>query len=148
MEVKSAGSRVSLNDREVTIDRRGFNGTTTVEIAQILGVALEAPTRWNLGKLTITAAGFQHVGGRVPKPLEVLFQRRASAQMDVLYRAILAAVDEFRRRTHSVAAGSVAVDAVPADTTLVGELARLAQLHATGALTDEEFVAAKARLIG
>jgi len=36
----------------------------------------------------------------------------------------------------------------PADTDVLGQLSQLVQMHDSGALTDEEFSAAKARLLG
>lgn len=36
----------------------------------------------------------------------------------------------------------------PADSDVLGQLTRLVQMHDSGALTDEEFSAAKARLLG
>ncbi|MCW2892616.1 MAG: hypothetical protein QOH87_2480 [Trebonia sp.] len=36
----------------------------------------------------------------------------------------------------------------PADSDVLGQLTKLVQLHDSGALTDEEFSAAKARLLG
>lgn len=40
------------------------------------------------------------------------------------------------------------VQAGPAPTDMAGELEHLAQLHASGALSDEEFAAAKAKALG
>jgi hypothetical protein len=51
-----------------------------------------------------------------------------------------------RRPLMRLAAGAAPAPAPSADPT--AELERLAQLHQSGALTDDEFTAAKARLLG
>ena len=50
--------------------------------------------------------------------------------------------------THTVAPPAPAQAARPAERDIVGELKDLAALHSTGALSDYEFNAAKARILG
>jgi hypothetical protein len=79
-------------------------------------------------------AGSQPAGRGEPDPLCVQFRSKHRAE----FRAIRDAVDQAR-------AGQAAP--VTNGNDLASELAKLAQLHAAGALSDQEFAAAKARLL-
>jgi Short C-terminal domain len=63
-------------------------------------------------------------------------------------RAMQAQVDQQAAAAPPPAAPSPAPTAAPAGDDTVSRLTQLASLHSSGALTDEEFAAAKAQVLG
>jgi Short C-terminal domain len=85
-----------------------------------------------MARTAVIAGTAQAVGGRVARHQNAKFQEQAQAQ---------AAQQEVQ-----LAAPPAAPAAAPADD-LIAQLERLANLHASGLLTDEEFAAAKGSLL-
>ena len=56
--------------------------------------------------------------------------------------------NQYDEQTQAASPQAAPASAVPAPADSTAELERLAKLHESGALTDEEFAAAKAKLLG
>lgn len=149
MHVKGTDGQVSFDGEWLTITRKGFMGVITkggrgelkLHLNQITGIDLKKPGAM-AGRFTVIAPGGVQRSGMFAArshrddPLTVLFQHWRLDEFTALRDAVLAAIAAQRQQT------------TPAVTDLAEQLRQLTALHATGALSDEEFAAAKTRLLG
>lgn len=156
LEAKGTSGTVTFDGATVVIKRSGLvqvsvsggmRGEARYPVGQLSGVRIQKPGA-HAGQFTLIAAGTTAVGVGAASsghdPMTVLFQRRSHQAFLDLADAIEAALAE--RSYGRPPQGVRAQDAEPPS--LAGELAHLAHLHAQGMLSDGEFAAAKARLLG
>jgi hypothetical protein len=131
--VKTAGfigstGAIALTDRRIMWVREGLVNKTSEDwpLSTITTVAWKSGLA--LGKITITAASTSAVVANVDKKVGARF------------------VDEARARIGARA--TTATSMPPAAMSTADELGKLGELHAAGVLSDDEFAAAKARLLG
>lgn len=146
---KGQNSTVSFDGSTIVITRSwnapGGKGETTYLLRQITGMDLTLPGLGSMaGRFTLVV-----VGGAVQQrrgqgsaaartdPLTVPFTYSHRSEFEALAAAVRAALAEFYPATGGPVPGGLAE-----------HLALLAGLHAQGQLTDKEFRAAKARLLG
>lgn len=144
---KSLGGVVAFDGQLVTIRREGMFARSTVgkgekriPVASITAVQWKAPTALNHGFISFTIAGgiekksrfgSQYVDASTDEN-SVVVKKKDRAAFEELRAAIEAAIGRGDAPAPSGAE----------------EVARLAELHAAGHLTDDEFSAAKARALG
>jgi hypothetical protein len=147
MEASNINTTVGFDGKAVTITRRRHMGvapqgvgTKTIPIASITAVQWKPAGRLTGGFLQFTLpGGVERNSGRGRQTAQarndensVLFTRAQEPAFTALRAAIQAAI--------ASRAGSPASD-------LASQLQQLADLHATGALSDGEYEAAKGRLL-
>jgi hypothetical protein len=148
---ESKYTTVTFDGTSITIDRNapGRHGRDTYALAQISGVQLSPPRLTQAGgRFTLVMAGGVQRGSRSSTrlssagddPLTVIFGKSRLSQFQALADAITRALAGGPAQPQAVAA--------PAAAGLADQLAQLAALRDSGALSDAEFAAAKARLLG
>jgi hypothetical protein len=152
MEVRGTSGTVSFDGSTVVITRSGLRqvsvsgglrGEARYAVSQLSGVRIQKPGL-HAGQFTLVAAGTNAVGVGAASsghdPMTVLFQRN-------VHQAFLELAGAIEEAIRDLAYGRVPVqDAAPRS--VVDELARLGQLRDQGLLSDAEFTAAKAQLLG
>lgn len=143
-----AGGRMTFNGREVTITRKGVSaflihgtaGEKSIAISSINAVQLRGVGGGLRGYLQLTVTGgVEKRGGAFNAAKDensVLFDKADQPAFERLAEAIKAAIHDVRRPT--------VVNAVSE----ADELAKLAELRDKGVLSDEEFAAKKAKILG
>jgi len=148
---ESKYTAVTFDGATITIDRNapGRHSRDTYALAQLSGVQLSPPRLTQAGgRFTLVMAGGVQRGSRGSArlssagddPLTVIFSKSRLPQFQALADAITRALAGAPAQPQAVAA--------PAAPDLAGQLAQLAALRDSGALSDAEFAAAKARLLG
>jgi hypothetical protein len=132
-------SRTGLIQRSVS---QGLHGEHRYPVRQLTGARIQKPGM-HAGQFTLLAPGARDVGFRKASgggdPMTVLFQRKALKAFEEMAAAIN---DAIARGTSPQPYPAAPVDGI------AGQLAQLAALHAAGQLTDEQFEAAKASVLG
>lgn len=145
-EARGTDGTVTFDGEWLTIQRRGFmsltkggRGDTRLNVGQISGVDMKQ-AGLTAGRFQILAAGAVQRGAGLrasrSDPLTIMFQRGATPAFTELRDVLEAAIADRSRPSPGPAPAGVA-----------DQLAQLVQLHDTGALSDEEFAAAKARAL-
>lgn len=141
---------VSFDGHNLTINKpSGPNkGVSTYGVDQISGIQISRPSPLSLWVFRVLVAGEAAPRGRRPGMLEltkdpfvVQFNGKHKAEAE----ALAVAVRDAQAGLRQPAPAPQPVAAVPG---LAEQIQQLAALHAQGALSDAEFQAAKARLIG
>lgn len=151
ISAKGQSTIVTFDGRVITITRgfmaQGGKGTATYALDRVNGIELRMPGLAAIaGRFTIvTGGGVQQrrtagFSAATRDPLTVTFTARHKAEFQALADAVNAALAVPRSPT-------VQADMVPSDG-LAQQLERLAALRGDGVLTDDEFTAAKSRLLG
>jgi hypothetical protein len=141
--------QVSFDGVFVTITRKGFRARATVgkgekriPLSSIVAVQWKPAGPVTNGFIQFTVpggnerrSGFGHqTSSAVGDENSVVFTRKQMPEFEVLRKAV----------EQAIAIGSQPSSPTPAPM----DLAKLAELHAAGVLTDEEFAAAKAKALG
>lgn len=152
IEAKGHNGTVIFDGAFVTIRRSGVLARTTVgkgekriPVASISAVQWKAPGALVNGFIAFTLAGGNEAKSRFGRQTidaasdenSVIVMKKHAAAFDELRAAVEAAIVQQHGHRQAAAPASAAA-----------EVAQLAALHASGALTDEEFAAAKAKLLG
>jgi len=148
----SGNELVSFDGATVYVQRvaLGRKGTDAYPLAQISGVQVDRPAMLKLGRFRILVPGEvaprrrQSAMNSVQDPFVVMFNSTHVEEFEALAAAIRQAQAGLQQRAPFQAAAPVQ----PAALDLAGQLQQLAALHAQGVLSDAEFAAAKARLLG
>ena len=152
--IKGSDGTVSFDGRFVTITHNwkasAGRGESKYPIAAVTGVELK-PRLLSIQFTLVVQGGMQRMdrgGSKDGDPLTVELFKNQRTVAGALRDSILAAVAA--GQTPPPAAPQDAVPAQPARPAqgLADQLAQLAGLHAQGVLSDAEFAAAKARLLG
>jgi hypothetical protein len=159
VSAKGMGGQITFDGHAVTIMRTGIaramsgGGSTVVPIEQIAGVDFK-PTGANHGYLTVIVAGTmarrQNPMKRSDDPLTVDFMRHGNDFRRVR-DAIETALRDGAFQAQPAAIGqppSTSQGVEPQRPLTADQLRSLAQLREQGHLSEEEFAAAKARLLG
>ncbi|WP_370340144.1 DUF4429 domain-containing protein [Catenulispora sp. MAP5-51] len=164
VSAKGRTGQISFDGRAITITRGGIlarglsgSGTTTVPIEQVTGVDFK-PTGANHGRITILVAGTvaprRNSMRSSNDPLTVDFTLHSSD-----FRRVRDAIETaLRNRTAATTSGWTMPPPPPPGWTpstlraqepsLADQIGNLAQLMEQGHLSEEEFAAAKAKLLG
>lgn len=156
LSLRTTASLLTFDGADVVIRRFGARGGTyAYPLHQISGVQVTRPRFMHLGVFRIIVPGELAPRGRnktglieVSDLFSVQFPKSGLMQAEQIATSIRAAQSALRQRQY-------APQALPAPTPvpvpapqLAEQLAQLAQLHASGALSDAEFAAGKAKLLG
>lgn len=147
ISAKGSSATVTFDGTTITIKRtwkaQGGSGTGTYPVANLSGVELTMPSITSMtGRFTLVTGGGvqrrrdQGFGSARRDPLTVQFGAKHKAEFEALADAVRAAI------------AAPAAAAATGSTSLADQLAQLGRLRADGVLSDEEFAAAKARLLG
>ena len=101
-----------------------------------------------MARTAVIAGTATAVSGSVRNRQEASAQQAADAQADQQLQAALQQQAAAEQAAQPAAAQPPPPPPAPAGDDLIASLERLGTLHAQGALTDEEFGAAKAKLLG
>jgi hypothetical protein len=134
----------------VTITRKGFLGRATVgkgtkmyPVHQISAIQWKEPGKLVNGFFSLTMAGAQERRSKFGQQTIDATHDENSIIVNIKQ------APDFKRLMDAINQANAPTNApVPSGNAGVEELMKLSQLHAQGALTDEEFSAAKARLLG
>lgn len=150
MELSAKGQNgvVTFDGQFVTIERKGFlaastqgRGTKRIPISQITAVQVKPAGRVTQGFISFTIGGSTEKKSRAGRQSQDAFQDENS--LVFLYKSN-GDVDALRAAVES----AIAAGPVTAAPTAIDQISKLAELHATGVLTDSEFAAAKAKALG
>lgn len=142
--------QVSFDGATVHIQRVSGSrqGTSSFPLTQIAGIQLDRPHFGQmLGRWRVLVAGEAAPRGSqgalkdAADPFVVLFGKSYLRYFETMTRTVNEALAGLQR-------GEPVTQPAPAVAGLGDQLAQLATLHAQGALSDTEFAAAKARLLG
>ena len=149
---------VSFDGHTIYIQRTAVakRGTDTYPVPQIAGVQIEPPTWANhLGRFRILVAGEiaplgrQSASRAVRDRFVVVFGKKMLPQFEALANQIRQAQAGLHRPAAPVQPQAQAPAQQPVVAPGIGDqLTKLAALHQSGALSPEEFAAAKAQLLG
>jgi len=154
IEVSGHGGQVTFDGDFVTILRKGFlaratvgKGEKRIPLASITAVQWKPAGAMTNGFIQFTVPGGNETRSRFGSQTSsasqdensVVFTKAQMPDFDKLRSAIEQAISQRNR------GGGPAVASAPS---AADQLAQLAQLHQSGALSDTEFAAAKARLLG
>ena len=147
---KGMGGQVDFDGTFVTIHRKGFlarsshgKGDKRIPVSSITAVQWKPAGPFVNGFISFTMGGANEVTSRMGQQSfdaakdenSVLFQRKQQAAFETLRADVEAAIVARNTPPAQVADGPVA------------QLSELARLHDSGALSDEEFAQAKAKLL-
>jgi hypothetical protein len=153
IEIKGHGGQVTFDGDFVTIHRKGFlaranvgKGEKRIPLASITAVQWKPAGAMVNGFIQFTVpggnerrSGFGHqTTDAAHDENSVVFTRPQMPQFERLRAAVEQAIVERSRGFATHAAPATAAD----------QIAQLAQLHQTGALSADEFAAAKAKVLG
>lgn len=145
---KGQNGQLSFDGQFVTIARKGFLAASTqgrsekrIPISSIQAVQFKPAGALTQGFIAFTISGGTEMQSRFGNQTQsawqdensVVFLKRSNADMTAFRDAVEAAIGQ---------------SASPATHDPADQLARLAELHAAGVLSDEEFAAAKAKALG
>lgn len=154
MLVKGYGGSVEFDGQFVTIRHTGLGRLTIskddkrIHVRNITAVQLKRAGMMTNGFIQFTVPGggsefSRHAGSAVHDENSMIFTRKQQAEFDQLRSTVEQAVDAVhvprpvaQREQHAFGGG------------IAGQLAQLTHLHASGALSDAEFVSARSRLLG
>lgn len=153
MLVKGYGGSVEFDGQFVTIRHTGLGRLTVggddrrIHVRNITAVQIKRAGMMTNGFIQFTVPGNARAefgrGTAVHDENSMIFTRKQQQEFDQLRMTIEEAVVAVRmsrpvvqREQHAFGGGTA------------GQLAQLSHLHASGALSDEEFVAARSRLLG
>jgi hypothetical protein len=156
MLVKGYGGSVEFDGQFVTIRHTGLGRFTIskddkrIHVRNITAVQLKRAGMMTNGFIQFTVPGgsdrsqtTRQAGSAVHDENSMIFTRKQQAEFDQLRSAVEQAVDAVHvprpvvQREQQAFGGGIA-----------GQLAQLAHLHASGALSDDEFASARSRLVG
>jgi len=152
ISAKGQNGQLSFDGQFVTITRKGFLGVTTqgkgekrIPVGQISAVQFKPAALVTQGFIQFTIPGGAEVKSRFGSQSQqafqdensVVFLHKSNADMQTIRDAVEQAIIK-RSEPQIIVSPPSASD----------ELTRLAGLHAQGVLSDAEFAAAKARLLG
>lgn len=139
--------QVTFNGEFVIIDRRKRRAKRTIgkgekriAISSITAVAWKPATHLSPGSIQFTLPGAREKRARLDEN-SVVFTRKQMPDFEHLRKIIERAI---AGRSHSAPTPA----SQPRPAAASDEIAKLAKLHADGVLTDQEFSAAKARVLG
>jgi hypothetical protein len=146
MRIESGDRKVSMEiiDNNIVISSRGANvmvfrgiqGQKSIPIRSITSVQVKLGTRFVPGYINLSYPGGKKFQGGLATAASdsdtLIFNRRTNAEVEKF-------AAEINRRRASLEAGSAPSAA--------DEIAKLVELHKSGALSDEEFAAAKRKAI-
>lgn len=150
LEAKGRNGQVRFDGRFVTIDRKGVlarlsvgKGEKRIPVAAITAVQWKKPGPMVNGFIQFTVAGGNERRSRFGSQTtdaardenSVVFSRGQARWFGAIRAAVEAAIADQHRPAAAAAAG-------PLD-----QMAKLAELHAAGVLSDEEFTAKKADIL-
>jgi hypothetical protein len=150
IEVKGVNGTVAFDGRTVTIHRSGVmaratvgKGTKSIPVGNVVAVQWKPASRTIRGFIQFTVAGGNEGRSRFGRQSidaakdenSVLFGWTQRAEFEALRAAVEAAI-------------SAGPTPAPDSASVADELAKLNELRAQGVLSDAEFDAAKARLLG
>jgi hypothetical protein len=135
---------VCTDRRILFLDRGMFFGLRQVQINLDRLQTIESDTGLCFGTIRVADAGSSMAIGMVLKPSVAPFVRTVQDAMDHYKRTMVHDL----ARASSNALSSAAPAATANKTAFVGELESLAKLKADGHLSDAEYAAAKAKLLG
>ena len=124
---KGAAATVTVDGDWLVLDRKVYRGTERIPLAGITGVDYKAATSLLQGRMVL------HVPAK--EPIEIVFRKGANDEFLAVRDAIEAA------RANGLVPPAAAPD-------LAEQLTKLAALRDQGILSDEEFAAQKAKLLG
>jgi hypothetical protein len=152
IEVAGQGGQVSFDGQFVTIHRKGFlartnvgKGEKRIPTSSIMAVQWKPAGPIINGFIQFTVPGGNERRSKFGSQTtdaahdenSVVFTRKQMPEFEKLRAVVEGAIAQ---------RGMPAPSAAPVDA--ADQIARLAQLHQSGALSDEEFTSAKARLLG
>lgn len=151
IEAQGRGGQVAFDGQFVTISRKGMLGRMTsgkgdkrIPVTSITAVQWKSAGAMVNGYIQFTIPGGNEVRSRAGRQTSdamhdensVVFTKQQQSDFEALRTAVETAI---------VTAGAPAQAAAPAADT-ASQLSTLAELHRTGALTDDEFAQAKSQL--
>lgn len=148
IEAKGVNGQVIVDGAWLTITRKGLGrvghsrGDRRIPISSITAVQFRPPGAMSNGFVRFTMPGAPEARGGMRNSASdenaVVFTRKHTAE----FERVRDAVEQF------IAGQSAPPVASPANGGLAGQLGKLAELHTAGALSDTEYEAAKARILG
>jgi hypothetical protein len=127
--ISSSGANVALF--------RGMQGQRSIQIRSITSVQVKLGTTFTPGYINLSYPGGKTFQGGLAAaaadPDTLIFNRRSNAEVEKF-------AAEINRRRTSLQAGTTLSTA--------DEVAKLVELHKSGSLSDEEFAAAKRKVLG
>lgn len=152
IEAKGHNGTVIFDGAFVTIRRAGVLARTTVgkgekriPVASISAVQWKAPGVLVNGFIAFTLAGGNEAKSRFGRQT---IDAASDENSVIVMKKHAPAFDELRAAVEAAIVEQHAPREVAAPVSGAAEVAHLAELHASGVLTDEEFTAAKAKALG
>lgn len=147
---KGIDGEVTLTETHVTIKHfwtsKNGRGAATYPLASVTGVEFRPGALQ--GRFTLIVAGAVQRGDKKGDPLTVLVGKKNNPRFERLRDLILQGMEAHQVAARAQAAQAAAAAVQQAGAGLGDQLAKLAALHQQGVLSDAEFAAGKARLLG